>query len=415
MSTTLYDDSTYSAQRCIDGIDDMVDNFCHSADGAPETWISVQMARSQQIGFVKLCNRRIVDDCPGCLGRLGTFEIWVGDRAGAHSVQDATRCATATAPADAREPLLIPCTAAQTGRFVTVWLPGTSRILNLAEVYLYGPASPSPPPAPPLAPRPPAPPPAPPMAPPPPPPPSSPPDNGWPFALFTGWDWYRVGDMIGRSSYRQTACGHFDRCEDYHCDRWPTSLACRYVQATNAENDWPAVASIMHTYYTDARYRPPADAVVAHLRVGDVLSGYGAEDRSVYDILHGSPICFGGVDADTHHGGESRHCYVKNLAYFEAQIAKLPSAVRTIYLIAGSHFDIDFDRSSEYIRGVRDFFVSNGFSVHLRLGGNPDDDIAFSANSRFFIQGGGGFSILLANMVTVIGGQVLTDPVDVGR
>ena len=49
------------------------------------------------------------------------------------------------------------------------------------------------------------------------------------------------------------------------------------------------------------------------------------------------------------------------------------------------------------------------------LGGNPDDDIAFSANSRYFIQGGGGFSILLANMVSVMGGQVLTDPVDVGR
>jgi len=106
---------------------------------------------------------------------------------------------------------------------------------------------------------------------------------------------------------------------------------------------------------------------------------------------------------------------VKNLAYFEAQIAKLPSSVRTVYIIAGSHFDIDFARSSDYVRGVRDFFLSNGFVVHLRLGGNPDDDIAFAANARFFIQGGGGFSILLANMVSVMGGQVLTDPVDVGR
>jgi hypothetical protein len=171
----------------------------------------------------------------------------------------------------------------------------------------------------------------------------------------------------------------------------------------------------MHTNYTDVRYRPPADAVVAHLRIGDVLNGYGTEHTSVYDILHGAPICVDDIAADTNHGGEARHCYVKNLPYFEAQIAKLPSAVRTIYIIAGSHFDIDFERSSEYIRGVRDFFVSNGFTVHLRLGGIPDDDIAFSANARFFIQGGGGFSILLANLVSVMGGQVLTDTAGVGR
>ena len=101
-----------------------------------------------------------------------------------------------------------------------------------------------------------------------------------------------------------------------------------------------------------------------------------------------------------------------NLRYFERQLAKLPPSARLTraVLLAGAHTQSDgFPRSSAYIRGVRDFFRSRGYSVDLRLGLPADDDVLYVAHARYFLQGGGGFSITLAEVVRAMGGAVLHD------
>ena len=232
-----------------------------------------------------------------------------------------------------------------------------------------------------------------------------------PYALFTGWDYYRIGDMISYKAIRdEPYCPNSPTCGQWHCDHWPTSLACRYLQNTTAENDFATLAAIIRTSYTDPSYTPPRDAVVVHLRIGDVIDGFGAQFVGVWDLLNGPPVCDKGIGTDDEHGGETRHCYVKNLDYYRAQIAKLPADVRTVYLVAGSHVDMDFARSSEYIRGVRDFFLSEGFVVHMRLGGTPDDAFILAANARYFVVGGGGYSILMANVNEAMGGTSLSSP-----
>ena len=419
-----YDPVLYGADRCIDGIVEEIDNFCNSAwPPGRYPWLSLRLGSAQEIGFVQVFNRRTLRDdpnCPGCLERLGYFEVWIGDHYGTHSTADARLCATATAPADVA-PIMLACNPALPGRFVTIVEPGEERVLNLAEVKIYGAAAPSPPPSPPSPPAPPSPPPSPPALPPPPPPPSSPPDDGQNFNFFTGWEMYRIGDLISRHGEREHRhCpgpdGHNIPCGEWHCNTWPDSLACRYMRATEAESDFSILAGIIRTELQDAEHVPPADAVVAPLRIGDVLNNYGTEGVSIYDVLHGDPICAGDIWTDVNHGGHNRNCYVKNLEYYRVQISKLPENVRTVYLLAASHRREDFTRSSEYLRGVRDFFASNGFVVHMRLANAPDDDIAFSANANYFIQGGGGFSILLANLVEAMGGTVLTSPPgEVGR
>ena len=210
-------------------------------------------------------------------------------------------------------------------------------------------------------------------------------------------------------------CPGYPTCGEWHCGLWPSSLACRYVQSTTAENDFGMLAAIIRTSYTDPAHTPPGDAVVAHLRVGDVFEDpYAGHFMSVTDLLHGPAVCDVGIETDDNHGGETRHCYIKNLAYYRAQIEKLPSVVRTVYLIAGSHLEGDYTRSSDYIRGVRDFFLSVGFVVHLHLGGAPDDAFALAANARYFIVGGGGYSVLMANVNKAMGGTVLSSPADEG-
>jgi len=422
--SSVYDWNSCAPDRCIDGIHDVEGNFCHSAaddagtghDSTP--WLALETAGLREVGFVQVYNRKVTQEayCEGCLGRLASFEIWVGDSPGGHGAPGAQLCAAATAPAN-DVPLMIPCNPARLGRFVTIALPGEARILNLAEVYLYEAAQPSPPPLPPSRPDPPAPPPSPPSTPPPPPPPSSPPDDGEAYELHTGWQGYRIGDMIlSRAIREEPWCDGFPTCRDFHCVNWPTSLACRYMHATNDEGNYTALANIIRSNYADAIWHPPNDAVVAHLRVGDVFESYGGETRSVWELLNGPPVCNRDIQTTGAAGGEARHCYIKNLDYYRAQIAKLPPNVRTVYLIAGSHISGDYWRSSEYIRGVRDFFLSQGFVVHMRLGGIPDDDTVFAANARYFILGGGGFSVLISNVNLAVGGTVLTDPAEsVGR
>jgi len=198
---------------------------------------------------------------------------------------------------------------------------------------------------------------------------------------------------------------------EYHCQTWPTSLACRYCRATSDEGNYTVLANLIRTM-EGADNTPPADAAVAHLRVGDVFVGYEAADLSLDEILNGPSVCARAVKTDAMHGGDLRHCYIMNLAYYEQQLRQLPERVRTIYLVAGSHYVEGFERSSAYIRRIRFFFVSRGYAVHLRLGGAPDDDIVFMSRASYFIQGGGGYSLMIAGIVRALGtGKVLNSPV----
>lgn len=416
--SSAYDSQRYPASLCINSIVRDTDDFCHTQGDTADPWLSIELDREAVVGFVQVHDRYIKGvRCDGCSRRLGIFEVWVGNSTASHPAwqQHATRCATVHAPAttDAVE-LMVACGA--TGRYVTILQPGSRRLLSLAEVFVFEQLSPPPPPTPPSPPAPPLPPPAPPSpppAPPSPPPPEMPPmmpDDGRPFKLYTGWNYYRIGDMV--AMYAERVDGD---TEWYHCHNWPTSLACLYMKATKRENDFALLARIIRERFSD-REGPGPNAATVHLRVGDVLNGWGAGDKSIADVLNGSPVC-ARVWTDDNHGGMNRMCYVKTLDYYRWVITQLPESVGVIYLVAGSHDqNIDYDaRSSEYIRRVRDFFVSKGYWVGMRLGQPPDDDLVFVAKSKYFVQGGGGYSLLLSGVNEAMGGTVLmTDDVSIG-
>ena len=153
-----YSDS-FAARNCID--DDLV-NFCHSSTSQQQPqWLSIELESPVMVRAVQIHNRA------GAPDRLANFEVWVGNHIGARN----TICTSATVAATA-DVVRLSCTGAPLGRFVTIYEPGSNRILNLAEVYVYTlttPNLPPPPPAPPPPPFPPFPPPSSPN------PPSSPP------------------------------------------------------------------------------------------------------------------------------------------------------------------------------------------------------------------------------------------------
>lgn len=234
---------------------------------------------------------------------------------------------------------------------------------------------------------------------------------------------YRIGDMVAVDEYRHAPCTDFDcpgwrslpgsaqmpSVAAWHEAAYPNSLAALYLRATGGtrDNDYESLSEIVHDF--DTVETPPLDAVVVHVRVGDVLDdgNYGTLDYDVGTLLHmADEVCVGGIPA---RGDESRHCYVHNLQYYERLLRRLPSTVKRAVLCAGSHNDIYFGRSSQYLRGLRDFFIAKGFTVDLRFGRPPDDDLAYMGRARYFIQGGGGFSIMIANLVTRLGGLVLME------
>ena len=82
--------------------------------------------------------------------------------------------------------------------------------------------------------------------------------------------------------------------------------------------------------------------------------------------------------------------------------------MRKATFVAGSHVAMpSYPRSSLYLDVVRDFFYRNGIEVSYRIGGTPDDDIIFMARAKYFVQSGGGYSAMAAEMCRRMGGTVL--------
>lgn len=120
--------SNYPYANCFD---DNTNNFCHTPTGASQEdnpWFRVDLGSSHTVGSFRIFNRL---DC--CMDRIGNYEIYVGgDSAGPTSN---TMCFSGTAGSTA---IAVEEACVGTGRYVFIRLPGTNRILNVAEIEVYG-------------------------------------------------------------------------------------------------------------------------------------------------------------------------------------------------------------------------------------------------------------------------------------
>ena len=370
----------YPARNCIDNSES---TLCHSKTSTAP-WLEIKFSTPSIIDHVEIVNRH---DC--CQEWLGELEIWVGDRS---TWRRESRCAAVKAAPTATR-LSVPC-AAYTEK-VTLLLPGIGRTLSITEMRVHSTTRSAWPPSPaPSVP----PPPTPPFVQSPPPPPET--SN---YQLYTGVHKYRIGDMFGLPRDTITTDDW-----DWHHRMFPNSLATQYLDATDQNLNFTVMAQLVRARKNAAV--PPPDTVVCHLRIGDVFEfdWVGGTQvppiQSVDELLNSNTrVCWEGRENEQ----TNRHCYIKTLAYYERMIKYLPSRVTRAVFVAGDMLQGDSSRSSQYIRGVRNFFISRGFRVDLRLANPPDDDITYVANSEYFIESGGGFSIMLGGIVRQMGGTVL--------
>ena len=243
------------------------------------------------------------------------------------------------------------------------------------------------------------------------------------------WNWYRIGDGIKQMP--KTA----------GCETYPDSILCDYLKQTDKKYNMRVLKNVVEAR-TRARLQhqensldsnpdvarsagiiPERDAIVVHLRLGDGLcaqedphedAGHCVRKDLVRDgprdCWHNAGDCF--KEANYAHPQEWYKGVIQALKHQNA------TAPRKLYVVSESahwtrtridprngNFSIDDTYRDNFMR----YMKQQGFDVYLYQSGEgtPDDDFIFMCMAHTFVQAGGGFSRLVAQIVRARGNEVL--------
>jgi hypothetical protein len=239
---------------------------------------------------------------------------------------------------------------------------------------------------------------------------------------------YRLADIVATTKWRQDNVGgeyveeweddgdgpvcigtRYDDTEetlqDYIFRQFPRSIAAQYLKQTKSINDMKVLSNIVDEYVTSRNLRIPADdAMVMHLRVGDVIDGTKVP---VHDFLNRR------VDSWQALFGPDEPCtwspvYVRCLASFDRALKKTEElGIHKISLVYGFHINHHtILKSKRYLASLVVYAQSKGFEVELITDQDADVSFAYACNAKHFIPGGGGFSKLMAKVVRQKGNAV---------
>ena len=218
---------------------------------------------------------------------------------------------------------------------------------------------------------------------------------------FTNWNDYRLSDALK---------GHnIDACK-----RWPNSLGCMYQQKIqvkfNAQINFDLLLNL--TISKANGFEPDGNKCILHLRIGDGLNGE--------DCFHDEEQCY----RNPLNGFKS---YSQSKKYFDNLLLDLIklSCIDTIVIVAVNHIGkfmakarfpglnmIEIRRifekwNNQYVQDVKEYFLKEGYRIEVRPKMQPDIDFVYMSHSSVFIQSGGGYSALVAEMVKRRGNAVL--------
>jgi hypothetical protein len=210
--------------------------------------------------------------------------------------------------------------------------------------------------------------------------------NVEPLKLYHGKKGYRLGDMV-KGEWRWKRNG-----ESYHYKNFPNSIASEYMRKTKEYNNIPIILDIINRRSTSLKI-PDKNTIVIHLRVGDVIED---SKHSVEEMLL----------EQTYYNKHSWSNYVSPLPYLVKKVKSCD--LKNIIIVAAAHQDISTFKSNLYIKSIQKYFQDLGYNVQLRVGGDPDEDVIFMSNAKYFIPAtGGGFTHLITEIVKNKGGKVL--------
>ena len=224
-------------------------------------------------------------------------------------------------------------------------------------------------------------------------------DKNTNFRLFSGCDNYRIGDVFSSDLIDKPFSAHGLKIwptqrkidfqgtlRQYTLQNFPNSIAADYIVRSKGQHDYQLLKELC-TERTNATNTPPAQVLVMHLRVGDVID---YSKHTVDDFLQ-RQTC------DT-------FCYVRPLQSILDSAAQ--SKMKKIVLVAGAHVPDPLPKSQRYLESVMKTLENNGYEVTMRLAGHPDDDLVYMSNATHFSPSKGGFSRIVTRLINMNGGAV---------
>ena len=207
------------------------------------------------------------------------------------------------------------------------------------------------------------------------------------------WNDYRIGDGISRQ-YGPPGC-----------ERYPRSIVCEYTKETLLSNDLDALTNVL-TRFSGAEIE--RGEALLHVRLGDGLCARvdpacRGDRTSVPDCWNSDEDCWKDKNSETKQYAFSKEWYNDSI------ISGLQALNITRVVIFGDMFhwtrtsdprEGDFSVDKQYLSNIAEFFHRHHFETCVRRADFPDSDFATHV-LRVFIQGGGGYSALIARVVIV--------------
>ena len=263
-------------------------------------------------------------------------------------------------------------------------------------------------------------------------------------AFFTppGWEHYQFSDGFKNLHQKQT-----EQWRYLYIRRAPKSALLRdYFESTRG--NWESYAALNKLVNKRARSSnskkstsdssglglgllPPQNALVIHLRLGDVID---KARQSTRDLLYEQQYYYSEEDVNLPCPGPHANdignftplkvdwnAYVKPLSYFSQRL-DIISQYSSVILMGSAHKgggihkgkqkcpeeDMTSQKSCEYIHALKVFLersLPRDISIDLRLGQTPDDDIVFGSQASCFISSGGGFSDIIKRLQVMNTGE----------
>ena len=187
---------------------------------------------------------------------------------------------------------------------------------------------------------------------------------------------------------------------------FPNSIAAQYLRKTERVNNIKVLSKIVDGFMTSHNINIPAeDAMVMHLRVGDVIDDTNV---SVDDFLNRRVNSYHALFGINPPNNGWSPVYVRCLASFDRALKKTKElGLHKISLVYGFHIKSGgLLKSKRYIAYLVQHAQDQGFEVEMITDADADVSFAYACSAKHFLPGGGGFSKLMARVVKHRGNNV---------
>jgi len=215
---------------------------------------------------------------------------------------------------------------------------------------------------------------------------------------------YALGDCIRRCV--KCGCGGNQslKCTDETEKIYSGTMAASYQRLSCPEtNNYSAIYEIFADFSgRKGFHKPDPEAVVIHLRLGDVIE-YSSTSAESFLIS-------GGVGNHPNSKKKNQHKRpLKTVRGFDEYLDLINSAnASKVVIIGGSHKPLLYQKSRVYANCLSRGLAKAGKQVEMYLdNGDADQDFFFLSNAKKVIVSTGGYSNLIGNLTERYGGHVL--------